>query len=59
MFVRMVFSSLVDADFIRTEAFMSPDKTALRPSWAEVLEGVSAFDRLPCGSAIWKGARCL
>lgn len=33
MFVRMVFSSLVDADFLRTEAFMSPDKTALRPAW--------------------------
>jgi CRISPR-associated endonuclease/helicase Cas3 len=33
MFVRMVFSSLVDADFLCTEAFMSPDKTALRPVW--------------------------
>jgi CRISPR-associated endonuclease/helicase Cas3 len=33
MFVRMVFSSLVDADFLCTEAFMSPDRKALRPTW--------------------------
>ena len=33
LFVRMVFSSLVDADFLCTEAFMSPDKTAQRPAW--------------------------
>lgn len=35
MFVRMVFSSLVDADFLCTEAFMSPDKTAQRPAWPD------------------------
>jgi CRISPR-associated endonuclease/helicase Cas3 len=33
LFMRMVFSSLVDADFLCTEAFMSPDKKALRPTW--------------------------
>ncbi len=30
MFIRMLFSSLVDADFLDTEAFMNPDKTSLR-----------------------------
>jgi CRISPR-associated endonuclease/helicase Cas3 len=30
-FTRMIFSSLVDADFLDTEAFCSPDKTADRP----------------------------
>jgi CRISPR-associated endonuclease/helicase Cas3 len=37
MFVRMVFSSLVDADFLRTEAFMSPAATQLRPQWPDDL----------------------
>jgi len=32
-FTRMVFSCLVDADFLDTEAFMSPDRADLRPSW--------------------------
>ena len=30
-FTRMLFSCLVDADFLATEAFMSPEKTARRP----------------------------
>jgi CRISPR-associated endonuclease/helicase Cas3 len=29
-FVRMVFSCLVDADFLATEAFMAPDRTQIR-----------------------------
>jgi CRISPR-associated endonuclease/helicase Cas3 len=33
MFVRMVFSSLVDADFLCTEAFMSPEKSVQRAAW--------------------------
>lgn len=38
-FLRMVFSALVDADFLCTEAFMSPDAAAQRQSWPEdVLE---------------------
>jgi len=32
-FVRMVFSCLVDADFLDTEAFMSPARAAERPRW--------------------------
>jgi CRISPR-associated endonuclease/helicase Cas3 len=32
-FVRMVFSALVDADFLDTEAFMSPERAAARPRW--------------------------
>lgn len=33
MQIRMLFSCLVDADFLATEAFMKPDKQRLRPSW--------------------------
>jgi len=32
LFTRMLFSCLVDADFLATEAFMSPDRTKVRPS---------------------------
>lgn len=46
-FVRMVFSCLVDADFLDTERFMQPEQAAARPHWppdilqktAEVLRG--------------------
>ncbi len=42
-FVRMVFSCLVDADFRDTEAFMSPEKVASRPSWpADILDRMLA-----------------
>jgi CRISPR-associated endonuclease/helicase Cas3 len=33
LFVRMVFSCLADADFLDTERFMDPERSALRPSW--------------------------
>ena len=39
LWIRLLFSCLVDADFLDTEQFMSPDKTALRgqyPSLAEL-----------------------
>ncbi|MCA9059347.1 MAG: CRISPR-associated helicase Cas3', partial [Planctomycetaceae bacterium] len=32
LFTRMLFSSLVDADFLATEEFMSPDRGSLRPT---------------------------
>ncbi len=32
VFCRMLFSCLVDADFLATEQFMRPDRTALRPT---------------------------
>lgn len=34
-FVRMLFSCLVDADFLDTERFMSPDRASERPQWAD------------------------
>lgn len=38
-FVRMVFSCLVDADFLDTEAFVDPARTRNRPTWpADILE---------------------
>ncbi len=42
-FLRMVFSALVDADFLCTEAFMSPDRTTQRHEWPDdVLEKMAA-----------------
>ena len=42
-FVRMVFSCLVDADFLDTERFMNPDQAAARPRWpADVLTHMEA-----------------
>jgi CRISPR-associated helicase Cas3/CRISPR-associated endonuclease Cas3-HD len=37
-FIRMLFSSLVDADFLDTEAFMNKDKALLRGNYPELLE---------------------
>ncbi|MBL8397301.1 MAG: CRISPR-associated helicase Cas3' [Candidatus Accumulibacter sp.] len=36
LWVRMLFSCLVDADFLDTESFMSPDKSQLRPGFLEL-----------------------
>ena len=42
-FVRMVFSCLVDADFLDTEEFMNPDGAMQRPSWLpDALEKLEA-----------------
>jgi len=32
-FVRMLFSSLVDADFLDTEQFVNPEQAGFRPAW--------------------------
>ena len=38
-FTRMIFSALVDSDFLATEAFMAPNRQDLRPTWpANILE---------------------
>ena len=34
-FTRMLFSCLVDADFLDTEAFCTPEKSALRETWRQ------------------------
>jgi CRISPR-associated endonuclease/helicase Cas3 len=36
-FTRMVFSCLVDADFLDTEAFMNPGQAALRKTWPDTV----------------------
>ncbi|XHR27236.1 MAG: CRISPR-associated endonuclease Cas3'' [Chthoniobacteraceae bacterium] len=42
--VRMLFSCLVDADFLDTEAFMSPGKAAARPPCLQLEELKPGFD---------------
>ena len=42
--VRMLFSCLVDADFLNTEAFMNKNRHALRPSFPTLLELKQRFD---------------
>jgi CRISPR-associated endonuclease/helicase Cas3 len=37
LFLRMVFSSLTDADFLCTEGFMNRDQAAARPHWPDDL----------------------
>ena len=46
-FNRMLFSCLVDADFLATEAFMSPDRASNRPDWEPdiLLRMSEALDR--------------
>jgi len=46
-FVRMLFSCLVDADFLDTERFMDPERHSARPRWPEdVFERMAgALDR--------------
>ena len=45
LWVRMIFSCLVDADFLNTEAFMDPSKHAQRPIFPSQVELKSLFDR--------------
>ena len=45
LWVRMLFSCLVDADFLDTEAFMDPDKARLRIGYPTLAELIPLFDR--------------
>ena len=42
--LRMLYSCLVDADFLDTEAFCAPRRARLRPSWPEVPELERRFE---------------
>jgi CRISPR-associated endonuclease/helicase Cas3 len=45
LWIRMLFSCLVDADFLDTEAFMDPGKAALRPAAADLVSLRGKYDR--------------
>ena len=63
-FVRMVFSCLVDADFLDTEQFMNPEQAAERPTWpSDVLTRMEAcldahMTKLKSGSTPVNVERC-
>ena len=44
LWVRLLFSALVDADFLDTERYMSPDTFAARNYWPSLSELVPRFD---------------
>ncbi len=44
LWVRMLFSSLVDADFLDTERYMAPDKFERRNAWPELAALAPLFD---------------
>ena len=64
LFVRMVFSCLVDADFLDTEQFMNPEQAAERPTWpSDVLTRMEAcldahMTKLKSGSTPVNVERC-
>lgn len=45
LWLRILFSCLVDADFLDTEAYMAPEKTAYRGNWPEIPGLLDQFDR--------------
>ena len=45
LWIRMLFSSLVDADFLDTESYMNPKKTQLRANNANLAELLDHFDK--------------
>lgn len=44
LWIRMLFSALVDADFLDTERYMDPDKFAQRNAWPALEELAPLFD---------------
>jgi len=49
LWVRMLFSCLVDADFLDTEEYMNPDKGSTRGNWPKLEELHSTFDEYMAG----------
>ena len=45
LWVRLLFSALVDADFLDTEVFMDPDRAGSRSGWKDLPEITEAFER--------------
>lgn len=45
LWLRMLFSCLVDADFLDTEAFMDGDKAAARSGYLDIADLVDRFDK--------------
>ncbi len=45
LWVRMLFSCLVDADFLDTESYMDADKSKRRNDWPDVQDLLQQFDR--------------
>ncbi|WPL16448.1 CRISPR-associated helicase Cas3 [Thiorhodovibrio winogradskyi] len=45
LWVRMLFSCLVDADFLDTEAFMAPEQAERRTAWPELASLAPVFDQ--------------
>jgi CRISPR-associated endonuclease/helicase Cas3 len=44
LWVRLLFSALVDADFLDTEAYMDPDKAATRADWPSLDSLLGRYD---------------
>jgi CRISPR-associated endonuclease/helicase Cas3 len=44
LWIRMIFSCLIDADFLDTELFMSPEKSRTRAKWPEIFELQKLFN---------------
>lgn len=44
LWIRMLYSCLVDADFLDTEQFMTPDKSEIRGNYANLLDLKQKFD---------------
>ena len=51
LWLRMLFSCLVDADFLDTEAFMSPEKVAERGHEIDIVDLLARFDAHMAGFA--------
>jgi CRISPR-associated endonuclease/helicase Cas3 len=51
LWMRMLFSCLVDADFLDTEAFMSPEKTLSRGGYSSLVELKTKFDQYMTGKS--------